>query len=119
MIAGAVLALLPLASAHAMDVATFLAKADALQKKGMMALFSGDLKVLKAEIQESGTRLEAEIKAARAAGRRTAFCAPGDRAAINSNELLASFRTIPPAQRSHVQVKDALRTFLAHKYPCR
>ena len=29
------------ATAQAMDVKTFLAKADALKKKGMMALFSG------------------------------------------------------------------------------
>jgi hypothetical protein len=118
-IAAAILLGLPLAPAAAMDVATFLAKADALQKQGMMALFSGDLKILKAEIQDNGARLEAEARSARASGKRAAFCAPGDKAGVNSNELLAAFRTIPAAQRSHVEVKDALRAFLARKYPCR
>jgi len=40
---GVLLAAAPLASAAAMPVSTFLAKADRLQKKGPMAMFSGDL----------------------------------------------------------------------------
>ena len=50
--AAAILLALPLGAAAAMDVATFIAKAGALEKKGVMAVFSGDYKVLKSEIEE-------------------------------------------------------------------
>ena len=54
-----------------MDVATFLAKADALQKKGMMALMSSDYKLLKAEIDDPvAARFAAERLAAERAGRK-------------------------------------------------
>jgi hypothetical protein len=54
LLAAALLAIVPLGAANAMDVATFLGKADALQKKGMMALMSSDYKLLKSEIQTNG-----------------------------------------------------------------
>ena len=38
------------AGAQQMPVSTFLSKADALESKGPMALFSGDLKLLKNEV---------------------------------------------------------------------
>ena len=47
-----------------MDVATFLAKADGLKAKGMAALFSSDLKLVKAEMASATKQLQAE-KAAR------------------------------------------------------
>ena len=114
----ALLVALP-AAAQAMDVATFLTKADGLKKKGMMALFSSDLKPLKAEIQNQSEALRQERIAAKAAGRPQAYCPPGDRGSLNSDELLAAFHTIPAAQQPRVEVKDALRALLARKYPCR
>lgn len=116
--AAAVLAVVPLGAANAMDVATFLAKADALQRKGMMALLSSDYKALKAEIVTNTRILRAERLAARRAHRRPAYCPPA-KAGLKSDEILASFRTVPPAQRSRTPVKDALRALLARKYPCR
>jgi small neutral amino acid transporter SnatA (MarC family) len=113
-----VLATLPLAAAQAMDVATFLTKADALEKKGMMALFSSDYKMLKREIETQSQVLRNERLAAERAHRRPAYCPPA-KPGLNSNEILASFRTIPAAQRPRTQVKDALRALLARKYPCR
>ena len=112
-------AALPLgAAAHATDIATFLRKADALEKKGMMALFSSDLKVLKAEVQTAGEQLRAERLAAQKAGRKPAYC-PTGKSGIGAKELLAHLRTVPPAQRSRLQVKDGLRSLLVRKYPCR
>lgn len=108
---------IPLSALHAMSVATFLDKADALQRRGAFALFSSDLGLLKGEINDAGTALRAERLAAVRAGHRPAFCAP-ERVSINSNELLAHFRAIPPAQRAHVEIRDAMRGFLARKYPC-
>jgi hypothetical protein len=108
---------IPLSALQAMSVAIFLDKADALQRRGAFALFSSDLGLLKGEINNAGTALRAERLAAVRAGHRPAFCAP-ERVSINSNELLAHFRAIPPAQRAHVEVRDAMRGFLARKYPC-
>ena len=101
-----------------MDVATFLGKADALQKKGMLALMSSDYKLLKNEIVAQSQLLRAERLAAEKAGRKPAYC-PTGKSDLTSGEVLAAFRTIPAPQRPRIQVKDALRALLARKYPCR
>jgi hypothetical protein len=104
------------AQAQSMPVSEFLAKAEALQRKGPLALFSSDIGKLKAEVQNSGKALRAEQEAARNAGRTPATCMPA-KAAVSSNELLAHLRTIPPAQRG-IPVKAAFASLLARKYPC-
>lgn len=117
---GLVLLTLPLSAADAqtMSVATFLAKAEALQKKGAMALFSSDIGKLKGEIVNSGKQLREERLSAEKAGRKPATCAPPrGKASIGSNELLAHFRSIPPAQRNQ-PVKAAFASLLRKKYPC-
>jgi hypothetical protein len=101
-----------------MNVAVVLQKAEALEKKGMAAMFSSDLGLLKREIRSASGSLKSEREAARRAGRPQVYCPPA-KASLNSNELLASFRTIPVAQRPRTEVKDALRALLARKYPCR
>jgi hypothetical protein len=114
----ALVAALAPAGAEAMPVSTFLQKADALQAKGMLALFASDYKTLKAEVTNASAQLRAERLAARAAGRRPAYCPPQDQGSLDSNELLAAFRTIPPAVAARTEVKDALRALLARKFPC-
>jgi hypothetical protein len=99
-----------------MPVATFLAKADALERRGPVALFSGDLKLLKAEVAASGKLLRQEIEAARRAGRRPQACLP-EKAQTDSKELIAYLRSLPPAQRS-VPIKVAFAGLMAKKYPC-
>jgi hypothetical protein len=118
LLAAALLAAAPLSAASAMDVATFLGKADALQKKGMLALMSSDYKLLKREIEVHGEALRAERLAAERAKRKPAYCPPAKQS-LTSGELLAAFRSIPAAQRPRIQVKDALRALMARKYPCR
>ena len=118
LLAALLLASVPLGPAHAMDVATFLAKADALKKKGMMALMSSDYKLLKKEIVTHSQTLRAERLAAERAKRRAAYCPP-PKQNLNSDEILAAFRSIPAAQRPRTDVKDALRALLARKFPCR
>lgn len=105
------------ASAQSMPVATFLAKADALKAKGPMALFSGDIGVLKSEMQNAGLQLRAERQADLKAGRKSAYCPPA-KAALNSDELLTAMRAIPPADRARTPVKAVLRTHLIRKFPC-
>ncbi len=113
-----ILGFVPMAAlqAQSMPVAQFLAKAEALQKKGAMALFSGDISLLKREIQNSGKQLRAEQIAAQKAGRKPATCMPA-KASMNSNELLAHFRSIPAEQRN-MPVKAGLAGLMRKKYPC-
>ncbi len=118
LVLGIFLVVMPATALQAMNVAVFLQKAEALQKKGMAAMFSSDLGLLKGEIRTASAALKAEREAAERAGRHGAYC-PSSRASINSNELLSHFRTIPPAQRPRTEVRDALRAFLVRKYPCR
>ena len=110
---------LPITALHAMTVAVFLQKAEALEKKGALALFSSDLGRLKTEMKQAGEVLKAERLAAQRAGRRAAFCPPEGGAGLNSNELLAHFRSIPAAQRQRMHVRDGLRSLLIRKFPCR
>ena len=112
------LAAVPAVAAHAqkMPVSQFLAKAEALQKKGAMALFSSDIGLLKREIQNSAKQLRTEQVAAQKAGRKTSTCMPA-KASMNSNELLAHFRSIPPQQRN-MSVKAGLMGLMQKKFPC-
>ena len=118
LILAAFLVALPVVPASAMDVATFVTKADALEKKGMMALFSSDYKLLKREVETAAGQLRAERGAAQKAKRPMAYCPPA-KSGLGAKELLTHFRSIPAAQRQRTQVKDALRSLLARKYPCR
>jgi hypothetical protein len=102
--------------AQAMPLSEFLAKADALEKKGPLALFSKDTKVLKAQMQNSFHSIEADERAARKAGRKPATCLPA-KAGLGSNEIMRHFRGIPPAQRG-MSVKAAFYNMMAKRYPC-
>lgn len=112
----AALLALPVA-ANAMSVGRFVAIADGLEAKGLAALLSSDIKLLKGEIETAGGALRAERLAAGKAGRPPAYCPPKD-AALNSRELLAHFRNLPNAARETTEVRDALRDLMARKYPC-
>ena len=114
----AILVAAPLGALQAMNVATFLQKADALEKKGMRAMFSSDFRLLKNEVVTATTALRNERLAAERAGRRGAYC-PTKKSSLNSNEILAAFRSIPAGQRQSVEVKDAMRALLVRKFPCR
>ena len=100
--------------AQTMPVATFLAKADALKKRGPLALFAGDYGRLKAEVDNSAKALGAEQLAARKAGRTADTCMP-KRISIGTDELLNHFRTLP---QQGISVKAAFTSFAIEKYPC-
>ncbi len=112
------LAATPMTALHAqsMPISTFLAKADALKKKGAMALFSSDMGLLKKEIENSGKAVRAEQAAAQKAGRKLPYCMP-PKASFSSNELLAHLNSIPPAQRN-MPVQAGFASLVRKKYPC-
>ena len=105
--------------AQNMPLPQFLTKATALEKKGAMAIFSGDLRLLQKEIKQSMPVLRQERLAAEKAGRKGAFCPrAGHKVEIGAKELLTYFRSIPPAQREQMRVKDGMRSFMARRMPC-
>ena len=105
------------AFAQYMPVSTFLEKADALKAKGMMAMLSSDIGVLKKEIQAAGLAARAERQAREAAGQPRLACPP-EKVSMNSDELIESFRAIPAAQRPRVTVKQAMTEMVRKRYPC-
>lgn len=115
-LAGALL-LLP-AAASAMPVSDFVTKANALEKKGMMALFSSDFRLLKNEGNTATTAAIREERSAVKSGRKPTMCFPKDnKLSLGTNEVLNHMRAVPAAQRG-MSVKDAMAGLLRNKYPC-
>lgn len=106
-----------IAAAGDMSVATFLAKADALEKKGAMALFSSDIKVLKAEGAAAGKAYRVRLDRERAAGNPSSCPPKGTK--VDSDQLLAHLRSYPAAQRPQISMKTAFADMFIKKYPCR
>ena len=98
--------------AHAMSVAEFLGKADALYAKGFAALFSPDIGVLKAEGLSASKAWRAQAHAPNA-------CPPAGKLALSQNEFMAMVRAVPPEKRAGTSVAEAVIPPLNRRYPCR
>ena len=109
----------PLAAAPGdMDVATVLAKADKLEKKGPLALLSSDLKLLKREVEGAAERYRARIKADKATGRAPHSCPPQGKQSMGSDELLAHLRSYPAGKRGSTTISAAFADLMKKRYPC-
>lgn len=100
-----------------MSVATFLSKADALKAKGLMALGSPDIKLLRAEGQAAGMAYGARLQQERAAGRPSSCPPKGARP--SSNDVLDHLRTYPASKRAGLTMKAAMADYFMKNYPCR
>jgi hypothetical protein len=118
-LAGALLfAAVPAAAAAGdMSVATFLAKADALKAKGMMALMSSDIGTLRDEASAAGRAYRAKLVADKAAGRAPESCPP-PKSSLGSDVLIAHLRSYPEAQRTRLTMKAAMANLLRKTFPC-
>lgn len=104
------------ALAFAMTTGEFVAKADKLKAQGMMAMMSSDVSLLRDEIKTVGQAWRTDVDAARAKGRTDMGCPPPKgKSQMRSEELIASFRSMPPA----TPVKTAFYRHMAKKFPCR
>lgn len=114
----AVLALPMAAQAQGlMTLDTFLEKADRLEARGPLALFSSDFRLLKGEVDEAFDAYKERLHADREAGRTPHSCPPaGD--SVNSDQLLEHFRSYPESRRPNVTVRTAIRDMMARRYPC-
>jgi hypothetical protein len=99
-----------------MSVATFLAKADALKAKGILALGSSDIGLLREEGMAAGAAYRTRLQAERAAGKPSSCPPKGSK--MNSNQLLGHLRTYPENQRPRVTMKTAMADYFVKTYPC-
>jgi hypothetical protein len=105
-----------LATGGEMNVATFLAKADALKAKGFMALGSSDIGLLRAEGQAAGAAYKARLAAERKAGMPSSCPPKGTK--VNSDKLIAFLRTYPEPARPRTTMKTAIADYFIKTYPC-
>ena len=110
------------AAAQPLTVADVLAKSDALEKKGMLAIFSSDLSLIKAEAKRDMDAFASALQAANKAHRPLPACPPQDangwKFTFNTDEVLKFYRSIPPQQRGMSSVQG-FADFMRAKYPCR
>lgn len=100
-----------------MNISTFLAKADALKAKGILALGSSDIQLLQSEAKAAGAAYRKQIKMD-LAQKRTPHSCPPAKATLKSDEFLAHLRTYPASARSGISVAAATADFMKKRYPC-
>ena len=119
--AAAALLLVPgLAAAQSMNAEQFNRRAASLQGKGMLAVFSGgEIKALTGEAQAASKRAVENRRAAIAAGQAPRFCPPKGAFSMNDKELMASLSAIPAAERTRIDMTEAMTRIFAGRFPCR
>jgi|SRR5690348_2380897 len=105
-------------SASAMPVSAFLAKMDTLMKEGRLATMTSDAAVVKKELQDDAAALRAERLAAAQAGKTPAYCPDPEAPQPTGAEIILGLKQVPQADQSKIEVKDALRAYLAKRFPC-
>lgn len=100
--------------ASAMTVAQFLAKAHAVQAKGMAAAGSAELKALQDEIM----RVAKAYRASPASRPPQSCPPPPGQGKLNAQQLIAQLERIPPAQRG-MSMDTAFAAIMKRSYPCK
>jgi len=113
------LALPAAVSAQSMNAEVFHQKAVALQKKGPLAVFSGDLKLVMNEGKASAGKARQIRLAAVKAGQKPRYCPPEGSKGIDSDEYMKGLSAIPAAERAKIDMTEATTRILARKFPCR
>jgi hypothetical protein len=106
------------APASAMPVSTFLSEFESLDPNASADQLTGRLAELKAELQKDAAELRAERLAASSAGKQPTYCPVEDAAQPSAEEIIAALEAVPKIVRPKMQVKDALRAYLARRFPC-
>ncbi len=107
------------ASAQSMVAETFFQKAQALQRKGMMAMFSSDVKKLMKEAKAAGETARAERLAALKAKLQPRYCPPPGAQRIGSDEFMQRLGALSRADRLRIDMTEAMIRIMASKFPCR
>lgn len=101
---------------QAMTVEEFLATASRIPQNPT-ALLRSDTRRLMGELRGAVRTIRDDQSAARAAGRGPATCMP-ERVSLSPNDILRRFNAIPAQRRRTLSVTDALREWMAERYPC-
>jgi hypothetical protein len=100
-----------------MTLGEFLAKANKLQARGALAMFSSDLRPVMNEMKLVSAQMKAEAEQRRIAGLPKRACPP-EGTALPSKELLSMLNGIPSAERG-ISVKEGMVRVMAKRFPCR
>jgi hypothetical protein len=117
-VAAAALCLPAMASAQSMNADAFYQRATALTAKGMMAIFSSDVKVMMNEGKAAGAAARAQRMATIKAGKKPRYCPPEGPQSMGSTEFLQRLGAIPQADRAKIDMTEAMTRILAVKFPC-
>lgn len=98
----------------------FYANAQALEAKGMGALFDKRLKPMMAQMKDAGTRARAANLAATNAG-KPLYCVPetARKKGLGSKEVVAMIGRVPESERRSITLYEAWKRALVRDYPCR
>jgi len=100
-----------------MTVAEFLPRADTLNAKGVMAIFSHDLRPLVAEVEAGMTGYRARLQTEKAAGHPSSC--PPPKVAMTSEDILKQMHSYPAAAQATTTVSAAIADFMIKRFPCR
>jgi hypothetical protein len=121
MLFAAALALVPAAAAaQSMSAEQFNRRATALQKKGVLAVFSGgEIKALTTEAQAASKRAAENRRAAIAVGQQPRFCPPKGEFSMDDKQFMAGLSAIPAADRARIDMTEAVTRIFVSRFPCR
>lgn len=102
-------------AASAMTVQEFLTTASHIPQNPT-ALLRSDTRRLMSEFRGAVRTVRDEQTAARTAGRPSATCMP-EKVGFSPNDILGRFNAIPAARRQ-ISVTQAVREWMAERYPC-
>jgi hypothetical protein len=106
-------------AAQTMNAESFHKRAEALRKKGPLALFSkGEINALMSEAKAAGHSAREARLATIKAGGKARYCPPEGQYGMGSNEFMAQLGAIPAAQRARIDMTEAMVRILARKFPC-
>lgn len=101
-----------------MTVQQFLAIGQNIPRNRAVAMLRPDTRRLIREVTGAVSTVKAEQASALSAGRRPAHCIPASGTGITPEALVARFETMPEPRR-RVTVTQAVRDWMAERYPCR
>ena len=119
LIAAAALLTPAMASAQSMNAQRFYDRANQLQKKGMMAMFSRDVKLLIKEATAAGESARAQRLAALKTGITPRYCPPKGAQRMGSEEFMERLGALPRAERLRIDMTEAMIRIQIIKFPCR
>jgi cell division protease FtsH len=78
-----------------------------------------EIKALMAEGKAAADKARQARVAAIAAGKKPRYCPPDGPQAMPSSEFMTRLSAIPPAERAHIDMTEAMNRILERKFPCK